>query len=359
MIEVTRSSYNPLIVPADVIPSLPGFKVDGVFNCGVAVYKGEILLLCRVAESVKQQDENRIEVPVVINKDGEDVISTVIFDKTVQTEYDYTDSRSIFKTGAKGRRKTVSLTSLSHLRLARSTDGIHFTIDDKPSIMPNASQEAWGMEDPRITQIGEDYYINYSAVTEHGICVSLIRTTDFVTYERMGVIFGPENKDVTIFPEKIGGKYVAFNRPVPFGIGDPSMWLAKSPDLLHWGEQQLFSAVSREESWDNGRMGGGAVPIKTEKGWIKIYHAADENDRYCLGIYLLDLEHPERILAKLDRPFLEPEAEYEKEGFFGNVVFTCGAALIDDTAVIYYGAADDKICRADIALQDIYNMLGV
>lgn len=356
---VKRCEYNPLLTPADVKPSDPRFKVDGVFNCGVAEYKGEIILLCRVAESVKQEDPDKIEIPIVVSRNGQDKIDTVIYDKKVQTEFIYTDSRSIFKPGPGGKKTTVNLTSLSHLRVARSRDGIHFEIDDKPSIMPIAAEESWGMEDPRITQIGDVYYINYSAVTENGVCVSLIRTTDFATYERMGIIFGPENKDVTIFPEKINGEYVAFNRPVPFGIGTPSIWIAKSPDLIHWGDQKLFCATSREERWDNGRVGGGAVPIRTEKGWLVVYHAADANDRYCLGLYLLDLAHPEKIIASLDMPLMEPEAEYEKEGFFGNVVFTCGALLKDNNLMIYYGAADDKICRADISIQDIFEMLGV
>lgn len=362
---VKRCEQNPLLVPADVKPSSPRFKVDGVFNCGVARYGEEIILLCRVAESVKQEDENKIEIPVVVNEDGKDIITTVVYDKSIQTEFDYSDSRSIFKKGPKGRKVTVNLTSLSHLRLARSKDGISFAVDEKPSIMPIASEESWGMEDPRITQIGTDYYINYSAVTEHGICVSLIRTKDFENFERMGIIFGPENKDVAIFPEKINGEYVAFNRPVPFGIGAPSMWLAKSPDLIHWGKQQLFSSVSQtsenssEVRWDNGRVGGGAVPVKTDKGWLVVYHAADANDRYCLGLYLLDLEHPEKIIGSMDMPFMEPETDYEKNGFFGNVVFTCGVLLEEETLIIYYGAADDKICRADIALEDIYKLLGV
>ena len=357
--KINRCTQNPLLTPADVRPSNPRFQVDGVFNCGVARYGDEIILLCRVAESVKQDEEGKIEIPIVVNEEGRDRIATVAYDKRVQTQFDYSDNRTIFRTRPNGGRIAVNLTSLSHLRVARSKDGIHFTIDEKPSIMPIASQESWGMEDPRITQIGQVYYITYSAVTENGVCVSLMKTEDFTYFERMGIIFGPENKDVTIFPEKIGGQYVAFNRPVPFGIGNPSMWLAKSPDLLHWGEQELFMAASKEDGWDAGRIGGGAVPVKTEKGWLVVYHAADENDRYCLGIYLLDPEEPKKVIGKLDVPFIEPETVYEKEGFFGNVVFTCGALLEDETLRIYYGAADDKICRVDVALQDIYEMLGV
>lgn len=357
--KINRCEQNPLLTPADVKPSDPRFQVDGVFNCGVARYRDEIILLCRVAESVKQREEGKIEVPIVVNEGGSDKIATVVYDKRVQTQFNYSDSRTIYRTRPNGGRITVNLTSLSHLRVARSKDGIHFTIDEKPSIMPIASQESWGMEDPRITQIGEVYYITYSAVTENGVCTSLMKTEDFKSFERMGIIFGPENKDVTIFPEKIGGQYVAFNRPVPFEIGNPSIWIAKSTNLIHWGEQELFMAVSKEKSWDAGRVGGGAVPVKTEKGWLVVYHAADENDRYCLGIYLLDLEQPKKIIGKLDVPFLEPETAYEKEGFFGNVVFTCGALLEGETFIIYYGAADDKICRADVALKDIYGMLGV
>lgn len=209
------------------------------------------------------------------------------------------------------------------------------------------------MEDPRITQIGDVYYINYTSVTENGAATSLISTRDFETFERHGIIFAPENKDVTIFPEKINGMYMAFNRPVPGGIGNPEMWLAQSPDLIHWGHQKHFCGISDADSWDNGRIGGGAVPFKTEQGWVKIYHAADRNDRYCLGAFLLDLSDPSRVIAKTEAPILEPEAAYETEGFFGNVVFTCGCLVEGDCVSLYYGAADDKICRADFSVSQL------
>lgn len=97
----------------------------------------------------------------------------------------------------------------------------------------------------------------------------------------------------------------------------------------------------------------------TEKGWVKIYHAADKNDRYCLGAFLLDKDDPSKVIAKTKEPILQPEADYEKEGFFGNVVFTCGCLVKDDTVMIYYGAADDKICRADIGLDEIFKAMGL
>jgi predicted GH43/DUF377 family glycosyl hydrolase len=346
---------NPLIQPEDVKPSRPDFKIDGVFNCGVAEYHGEILLLCRVAESVKCDDENVLKVPVVVNKEGKDVIDVITYVKSEHPELDFSDSRQVYKVEKK-RKKCVNLTSLSHLRLARSKDGIHFEIADKPAVFPSAEEESWGMEDPRITQIGNTYYISYTSVTKNGPATSLISTKNFMNYERHGIIFAPENKDVTIFPEKIRGEYTAFNRPVPSAIGNPEMWIARSPDLIHWGEQKHFCGLSEEagDRWDDGRIGGGAVPFKTERGWVFIYHAADQNDRYCLGAMLLDRNDPSKVLAKTSEPILQPEEEYEKTGFFGNVVFTCGCLYKDGMVILYYGAADDKICRADIRLDDIF-----
>lgn len=355
---VKRCLSNPLIVPQDVKPSRPDFRVDGVFNCGVAEYNGKIILLCRVAESVKCENEDEVKIPVVVKKSDKDMLDIITYRKKEHPELDFSDSREVFQYVGK-KKKIVNLTSLSHLRVARSKDGIHFTIDEKPAIWPVSEEESWGMEDPRITQIEDTYYINYTSVTENGAATSLISTKDFENYERHGIIFAPENKDVTIFPEKINGEYVAFNRPVPGGIGAPEMWIAKSPDLFHWGGQKHFCGLSEveEERWDNGRIGGGAVPFKTDRGWIKIYHAADKNDRYCLGAFLLDLNDPSKVLARTTKPILEPEMDYEKNGFFGNVVFTCGCLFKDDTVILYYGAADDKICRVDICLDDIFSAM--
>ncbi|MBN1077554.1 glycoside hydrolase family 130 protein [Clostridium botulinum] len=356
-LNVVRSAKNPLIKPSDVKPSREDFKVDGVFNCGVCKYKDEYILLCRVAESVKVENEDEVKIPVVANENGKDVIKIISFNKKIDTEFDYSDSRSLWKLEKKGTRKIVYLTSLSHIRIARSKDGENFEIDDNAFIKPIASEEEWGIEDPRITQIDNKYYINYTSVTRNGAATSLVSTEDFKSYERHGIIFAPENKDVTIFPEKVNGKYLTFNRPVPCAIGAPDMWLAESPDLIHWGKQKHFYGGSDEESWDSGRVGGGAVPFLTEKGWLKIYHAADKEDRYCLGAFLLDKDNPMKILAKTNDPILEPEAVYEKYGFFGNVVFTCGCLFEDGIVKIYYGAADDKICRADIKIEDIFALM--
>lgn len=358
MIRVNRCEQNPLLIPQDVVPSHDNFKVEGVFNCGVAKYKDEIILLCRVAEAVCGENSEEIEIPIVKNVKGTEHVETFAIRKEEHPEYDYSDSRSIWKDKGDGTRKIQYLTSLSHFRIARSKDGVNFTISETPDIIPTA-EEAWGIEDPRITQIDDTYYITYTAVSENGAATGLIETKDFKKFDRKGIIFAPENKDVTIFPEKIDDVYYAFNRPVPSAFGNPDIWLAKSTNLLHWGEQKHFLGVLEDFPWINGRIGGGAVPVKTAKGWLVIYHAADKDNRYCLGAMLLDLQDPSIILANSKEPILEPEEVYEKEGFFGNVVFTCGAFVEGDTLIIYYGAADDKICRADIKLEELYRELAV
>jgi beta-1,2-mannobiose phosphorylase / 1,2-beta-oligomannan phosphorylase len=354
--KMKKYSQNPILTPQNVKPSREDFKVDGVFNCGAIKIENEYILLCRIAESFINDDDTVVKIPVVVNKMKKDEIECVIINKKENSQYDYGDSRSVW-TNESGSRKIIYLTSLSHFRIARSEDGLNFSIDDVPTIKPRAFDEEWGIEDPRITEINGTYYINYTSVTRNGAATSLITTLDFKTFERKGIIFAPENKDVTIFPQKIKGSYYTFNRPVPCAIGAPDMWLAKSDNLIHWGEQLYFYGVTDKSSWENGRIGGGAVPFLTEKGWIKIYHAADSNNKYCLGAFLLDKDEPSKILGKTEKPILEPTEEYEINGFFGNVVFTCGCIVVENTVNIYYGAADDKVCLAQIEVDDLLHLI--
>lgn len=352
-----RHVSNPLISIEDVTPYQHGFKVEGIFNCGVTRYSGEVILLCRVAESVQVENNNFVAIPTVTKNEGKDEIQVTVLEKKKVPQYNFSDSREI--TSGDGEfKKTVYLTSLSHLRIARSKDGIHFTVEPKPMIMPDCENESWGMEDPRITCIEGVYYISYTAVSPNGAATALITTKDFISFERRGLIFLPENKDIAVFPEKINGKYLAFTRPVPRAFGGYDIWLSKSVDMIHWGQHKHFYSGSAS-GWDDGRVGAGAPPFLTEKGWIEIYHAADRNNRYCLGAFLLDKENPNKILAKSKMPLLEPDVNYETEGFFPNVVFTCGCLYEKGVVKIYYGAADDKICRADITVEDLYTHLGV
>ena len=353
-VKMTRHTSNPLIKPLDIKPLYTNFKVDSVFNAGAVMFGGDVLLLLRVAESLKVENSDDLSIPV-LEKDGDNhsLVIKTFNTKTDASIYDFSDSRSIRAKDSNGNRKTKYLTSLSHLRIARSKDGINFSIEDKAFIFPNKKYETWGIEDPRITKIENDDYINYTGVSQYGACTVLAKTSDFKTYERLGVIFPPENKDVTIFPEKINGLYYAYHRPVPKAIGNPDIWTATSPDLINWGNHNHFMGIT-EDGWESGRIGGGAPPFKTGKGWIHIYHAADKNDRYCLGAFITELDDPTKLIAKTKQPILEPEKDYELKGFFNKVVFTCGLIVEENRVKIYYGAADKYIALAEIDINDLY-----
>ncbi len=351
---VKRFQGNPIITPEDVKPYHDNHEVIGVFNAGVTEYNGETLLLLRVAERPISDNSEVVISPIVDSSTGDGKLKLVELNVNDST-YDFSDSRVINLNDPKNKG-TVYLTSLSYIRIARSKDGYHFTVDDEPFIYPGTERESWGVEDPRVTKINDTYYIQYSAVSAKGVAVGLISTKDFVTYERLGLMFHPENKDVAIFPEKINGKYYTLHRPVPKGIGKPEIWIAESDNLLYWGNHKYLLGLS-DEGWDNGRIGGGAVPFKTKEGWLEIYHAADKNNRYCLGAVLLDLQDPSKILAKTELPILEPEEDYEVNGFFGNVVFTCGVIVKDDQVRVYYGVSDTSMAVCELSLKEIMSKL--
>jgi beta-1,2-mannobiose phosphorylase / 1,2-beta-oligomannan phosphorylase len=345
---ILRSEKNPVIKPEDVEPSRDDFRVAGVFNCGVTRFKNEIILLLRVAENLSGENNGEIQVPHLDLKTGK--ISVKKFDKNNKS-IDFSDPRFL---------RTVSgnyLTSISHLRIARSKNGIDFNIDGKPALFPENEYERYGLEDPRITCIEGKYYISYSAVSDiTGITTCLASTSDFRSFERHGVIFLPDNKDVIIFPEKIKGKYYALSRPVSGEFDLKDMWISESDDLICWGSHTKLMGT-RKGHWDSSRIGGGAVPFRTEDGWIEIYHGASENNRYCLGAVLLDYEEPRKVLSRSRVPLIEPEKDYELGGFFGGVVFTCGVLYEENRVKIYYGAADTSIAYAEARLSDIISGL--
>ncbi|WES67764.1 glycoside hydrolase family 130 protein [Superficieibacter sp. HKU1] len=349
-----RHSHNPLIVPADVVPSQPYLKVECAFNTGVTEYNGEIILLLRVAESVINDDPQQIVVPLLEKGAQGWTVTTRTFDRR-DDRYDFSDPRVIV---LKSDPAQVWLTSMSHLRLARSTDGVNFRIDTQPFITADTQYEEFGCEDARITHIEGQWYINYSAVSSLGISTALAVTKDFVTVEKKGLILCPDNRDVCFFPEKVGGKYQALTRPAPCHFGHPEIWICESPDMLHWGNHRHLLGRSGD-AWDCRKSGGGAPVIKTDRGWLEIYHGVDADQRYCLGALLMDLNDPTVILAKSPVPLLEPTAPYEREGFFGNVVFTCGALVRNDVLHVWYGAADEKVALATMPLDALWKHLGL
>jgi len=170
------------------------------------------------------------------------------------------------------------------------------------------------------------------------------------------MIIPPHNKDCALFTEKVNGKYYCLHRPSGIEIGGNFMWVASSPDLDHWGDHRCL-AKPRPGKWDSVRIGAGAAPIKTDVGWLEIYHGADGNHRYCLGAMLLDLDEPWKVIARSDSPIVEPIATYETSGFFGNVVFTNGHVVDGDTITMYYGASDEFVCGAYLSINEILETL--
>ena len=346
MTAARRAPENPILTPAMIPPSRPDLEVVGVFNPAVVRHQGDVLLLLRVAEAPRERTTgDTVAAPVYDAASGRLDVRRWRRDAE---GVDASDPRLIV---ADGR---TWLTSISHLRAARSTDGVHFAVEPAPALAAATPCESFGVEDPRITALDGRYWINYTAVSPHGIATALASTTDFRTFVRHGIVFPPNNRDVTIFPERVGGRYAALHRPMPELIGAPAIWWASSPDLLSWGDHRLVAAARPAGAWDDVKVGGGAVPFRVRDGWLAVYHGVTGSPHsYALGALLLDAREPWRVLARSREPILRPEAPYEREGFFAGVVFTCGLLAEGDTVRIYYGAADGVTAVADLSLAEI------
>lgn len=248
---------------------------------------------------------------------------------------------------------------ISHLCAARSADGIdNWTIDATPTLLPadDHPEEAWGIEDPRITYVAEleRYVIIYTAYSRAGPGVSLATTKDFVRFERYGNIMMPEDKDAALFPRRFGDYWALVHRPVsPLGA---HIWMAYSPDLRHWGSHHLILAARRGAWWDANKIGLSPPPIETPEGWLLIYHGVRQTPAGCLyriGLALFDRDTPEHCLRRGDAWLFGPETPYERAGDVGNVVFPCGftLGLDQDTLHLYYGAGDTCVGLATASLR--------
>lgn len=342
-----RFKNNPLLKPEDVKPSVEGAVVECLLNPGAFRYQGKTFLLMRVAERMEQQEGKLSTLLADASRpEGVRVVEFSLDDPKL----DYTDPRVFTYDGI------PYLTTLSHLRLAWSTDGVSFNVEEKPSITGQGELETFGIEDCRVARIEDTYYLTYSAVSENGVGVALQTTKDWKTFENHGLIFPPHNKDCALFESKVNGQFAALHRPVGADVGGPFIWYSSSPDFIHWGRHKCI-ARTRGGKWDCQRVGAGAAPVRTEKGWLEIYHGCNDQSRYCLGAMLLDLEDPSRVLARSNEPIMEPIAEYEQKGFFGNVVFSNGHIVNGDTITLYYGASDTVICGATMSIDEILNTL--
>ncbi len=295
---LTRHPDNPIITAAD----LP-YSANSVFNPGATMRDGETILLMRVED----------------------------------------------------RR------GLSHLTVARSSDGVAgWRIDTVPTFVgePDSHpEEIWGIEDPRVTFVDEEqrWIVAYTAYSRGGPLVSLAATEDFETFERLGAILSPENKDAALFPVRFDGRWALVHRPVSDGFG-ANMWISFSPDLKHWGDHRLLLEARAGGWWDAGKIGLSPPPLKTDQGWLILYHSVRptaSGSIYRLGLALLDLEDPRRVLKRSSEWLFSPSETYERVGDVGNVVFPCGWTLVDDEIRVYYGAADMSIALATGRLSEL------
>ncbi|MBU2575142.1 MAG: glycosidase [Elusimicrobia bacterium] len=282
---------------------------------------------------------------------------------------------------------------ISRLGYGVSRDGVNFERKAEPVFGPGEDYDRWGCEDPRITAIGGEFYITYVALCKPARKgggpprTALISTVDFINFRRHGIITpeGSDARDTVLFPEKINGKYVMLHRPhnwtqkfihekggklylevkentiewpleekPDFFPEKAGIWIAYSSDLKNWSGHKLI--MQGKEIWESGKIGAGPQPIKTDKGWLLIYHGVGPDkgvSKYKTGAVLLDLNDPSRIIARTKDPILEPEKDYEIAGDVANVVFPEGIIEKDGELYIYYGAADNTCCLASCRLNEL------
>ncbi len=254
--------------------------------------------------------------------------------------------------------RIIDNNDVSHLWVARSPNGVDgWRFDPRPLLAPSERADAsganeWydtlGCEDPRVTYLPEraGYLIVYVGYSPFGAGVCLAATADFRQAERMGIVIPPYDKDAVAFPRHIGGRYLMLHRPTINGL--ENIWLMESDDLLHWG-RPICVLQKGNDGWDGGKIGSGTPPIETPEGWLLIFHGAENTAQgwvYQVGLALLDLEDPTKVLARTKMPVFSPETSYEQGGVKPGIVFPTGLLRQGDDLRMYYGAADVGIALA-------------
>lgn len=254
---------------------------------------------------------------------------------------------------------------ISHLTVARSLDGASgWRIDPSPVLQPETSRDEWGVEDPRIVWIPEKsmWGVTYTEYSRSGPAVGLALTADFKTFDRIVVDLGPPgksaDKDAALFPTRIDGRWAMIHRPEVNNTAD--MWISFSDNLREWTDSTPFLLAREGPWWDAGKIGLSPPPLETPDGWLTMYHGVKHTPAgsiYRLGLALLDLENPKKVLYRADEWVFGPEAQYEMFGDVGNVVFPCGWFADDDTVYMYYGAADTAVALATANLSELLDFV--
>ena len=244
------------------------------------------------------------------------------------------------------------------IRYAESADGLKFDITDELMLVPQAEPHLTYEEaiyDPRITKIDDTFYATYASENRFGCQVGLSRSKDLKHWEKMELIAEPDNRNIVLFPEKINGLYCRLDRP--FSRQQGGIWVSYSPDLVFWGIHRNIME-SRRFHWDRGKIGPGAPPLRTDAGWLVVYHGTTP---YCnglvyrLGLALLELDDPTVVISRQAEYLLSPKADYERVGDVPNVCFACAAIPGADGELlnIYYGGADQVVCLATARIDDL------
>ncbi|MCD6116246.1 glycosidase [bacterium] len=265
--------------------------------------------------------------------------------------------------------RVEGMDGFSHLTAARSKDGkTNWRIDSEPTWLAdpeNYPEEIWGIEDPRVVRLEESdtYAVVYTAFSKDGPQVALALTKDFKTFEKHGIIMTAEDKDASLFPRKINGRWALLHRPSPIGLSTKAnIWISFSPDLKYWGEHTMVLEARDGGWWDAGKIGLGPQPIETPEGWMLIYHGVRNTfagSIYRIGLAMLDLDDPTKVIRRGRNWVLGPREIFETHGDVGYVTFPSGVIWDKDTDElrIYYGAADTFVGLATAKMGDVVDYL--
>lgn len=251
---------------------------------------------------------------------------------------------------------------ISRIGYAVSSDGLVWNRMRRPVLAPEDASDSRGVEDPRVTEIEGGFYMCYTAYGREyqgegepthlggGILPMIARSTNLISWERLGpIVRGEDNKDHVLFPARIGGRFAALHRR------RPHVWIAFSEDLIHWPEAEMAPLYGPrpENGWDSLSVGSNGPPIRTEYGWLLLNHGYDQDHVYQLGVILLDLDDPRKVIRRPREPIFWPEELWELRGDVPNVVFSCANPVVDDMVYVYYGGADHVIGLATCRLSDL------
>jgi predicted GH43/DUF377 family glycosyl hydrolase len=297
----------------------------------------------------------------------------------VPDESSWWESKAVFNCSVLNDGKTIHMlyraigeysNYVSRIGYASSNDGLSFTRKKEVAIYPVMDYERYGIEDPRLMTIEKETYVTYVVLSNYvknnpSISTALAKTDDFSHYKRLGIItiLGSEDKDVVLFPKFNGdasSSYMMLHRPSTwvgpeYNTDRPTIWIAEGDSITNF--KKHFPLVKPEQSWEALKIGAGVPPIKTEKGWLIIYHGVSAEHVYSAGALLLDIKDPRKILGRTKAPLLTPEEDYEVKGDVNNVVFPTGACILDNKLLVYYGAADKVCCVATVELREILDYL--